>query len=60
MQVVFDRIRPTHFRADPLDWCLNEVLFWPDAMDGFDHTKLFAFLEQYLSDTRAQQIDLTM
>jgi hypothetical protein len=34
---------------DPLDWCLVQMLGKPDEQTHFDHSMLFAFLQNHLS-----------
>ena len=44
------------FRKDPLDWCLNDMVHFPDAMEGFDHSMTFTFLERFLADGDPGQV----
>lgn len=37
------------FDKDPLEWCLNQMQAKPDIQTNYDHTIIFAFLENHLA-----------
>ena len=43
------------FRNDPLDWCLTQLLYAPQAEVSFDYGMMFAMLEDHLSKARAPE-----